>query len=97
MTTHPQQCLHLLISGRVQGVAYRASARYMALDLELVGWVRNRHSGEVEALIAGSSTAVEAFLAWAWQGPTGARVDSVQSTPRTLDTPPGGFEILPTA
>lgn len=72
---------HLMIHGRVQGVYYRATARQTALELKLAGWVRNRRSGAVEALVAGPETAVQAFIEWAHKGPTAARVDRIDITP----------------
>lgn len=69
---------HLMIRGRVQGVAFRASAQVEAERLGLHGWVRNRADGRVEALVAGSPTAVDGFLRWAHHGPTRARVDGVE-------------------
>lgn len=68
----------LLIYGRVQGVYYRASAQETALRLNLAGWVRNRRSGAVEALVSGSEAAVAAFIEWAHEGPPAARVDRIE-------------------
>ena len=69
---------HLMIRGRVQGVAFRASALVEAERLGLHGWVRNRTDGRVEALVAGSPAAVDDFVRWAHQGPAHARVDGVE-------------------
>lgn len=69
---------HLIISGKVQGVFYRASMVEAAQALGVSGWVRNRREGTVEAMLAGEGQAVAALLAWARQGPAGARVDHIQ-------------------
>ena len=85
----------LRIHGRVQGVWYRASAQAEASRLGLVGWVRNRSDGSVEALAIGPHMAVEAFIAWAHQGPPKAQVSRVEA----IDTEPealSGFEQRPT-
>lgn len=86
----------LMIHGCVQGVYYRASAEETALRLNLAGWVRNRRSGTVEALVSGSEAAVEAFIAWAHDGPPAARVDRIDID--DADAPDGrSFEQRPTA
>ena len=63
------------VAGRVQGVAFRASAVDEAERLAVNGWVRNRASGDVEGEVEGPATAVDAFVAWCREGPRGARVD----------------------
>lgn len=89
-------CLHLLVSGRVQGVGFRASLQEQAQSLQLWGWVRNRHAGQVEALVQGDREAVEAMRHWCHRGPALARVDVVTATPQTVDTSLSGFRCLPT-
>lgn len=86
---------HLSIRGRVQGVSYRASAQAAAVDCGVYGWVRNRHDGSVEAVVSGPASAVEAFIAWARRGPSGARIDHLE----VEDSPESGhrgFELRPT-
>ena len=63
------------VSGRVQGVAFRASAVDAAVHEGCVGWVRNLPPGDVDGIVQGEASAVDAFLAWAARGPAGARVD----------------------
>ena len=89
----------LLISGYVQGVGFRYSMVRVAQRLALSGWVRNRSSGGVEALIAGDAEAIAAMLVWARCGPPGARVEHVAVE---LAEPPelpshAGFEQWPDA
>ena len=86
---------HLLISGRVQGVFYRDSMRMQAERLGVTGWVRNRRDGVVEAVVHGEEHAVEAITAWAWSGPSAARVDAVEIT--VVEGNFSSFERLPTA
>jgi acylphosphatase len=70
----------LLISGRVQGVYFRAAARQEAQAQQLTGWVRNRPDGHVEAVVEGEEAAVQRFVAWCHSGPPGAQVTAVQVT-----------------
>jgi acylphosphatase len=69
--------VHLVVSGLVQGVSYRASARDEARRLSLQGWVRNLPNGDVEALAQGEALAVETFVSWCHRGPEEARVTGV--------------------
>jgi len=69
---------HLLVSGSVQGVAFRQSAAWEAESLGLSGWVRNLPDGRVEALAEGPRPAVEALVAWCRRGPPAARVSGVE-------------------
>ncbi len=92
--------LHLMISGRVQGVGFRWSMCAAASDLGARGWVRNRRDGRVEAVIDGDEQTVAALLRWARQGPRSARVDQVETRPATAGetaTIGQAFEPLPDA
>ena len=68
---------HLFISGRVQGVFYRAFTRDMATHLRLKGWVRNLPDGNVEAVFEGDRNAIELAIKECSSGPPGARVDNI--------------------
>lgn len=87
---------HLFIHGRVQGVCYRDSAMVKALELGVNGWVRNCYDGTVEALVSGEADDVEAFIDWAWQGPSAARVNHIEVEKVELEVEPLGFVRLPT-
>lgn len=90
------ETMHLLISGHVQGVGYRASLQREATARHIEGWVRNLASGQVEALVCGSPFAIDSLLDWARQGPPGARVDEVGCAPSSAGLPPGyGFQVHP--
>jgi acylphosphatase len=67
-----------LVSGRVQGVFFRASTRQQALELGLRGQARNLPDGRVEVLAAGDVADVEALARWLQQGPPMAKVVSVE-------------------
>jgi acylphosphatase len=66
-----------IVTGRVQGVAYRASTCAEARRLGLVGWVKNRSDGGVELEAEGPDDTIAALLAWCEQGPPAARVERV--------------------
>ena len=66
------------VSGRVQGVGFRYSARQEAQRLKLTGWVRNAANGDVEVWAEGPTENLSLFLAWLYQGPRSSRVDSVK-------------------
>lgn len=69
--------VHLKIHGRVQGVYFRASTVQQAQKLGLTGWVGNCPDGSVETVAEGAQQKLEELIAWCRQGPTGARVISV--------------------
>lgn len=90
--------VHVRITGRVQGVSYRAWTQDAAAALGLRGWVRNRRDGSVEAVFTGSDAAVADILARCKSGPPAARVDRVEVTERPEgDDLPKGFGFRPTA
>jgi len=72
--------LHLIISGRVQGVGFRDWMMGEARARAIAGWVRNRGRDQVEAVICGAPEDVDAILAVCHQGPPAARVLSVTVT-----------------
>jgi acylphosphatase len=88
--------VRLRISGRVQGVGYRAWMIATATRLGLSGWVRNRLDGSVEALVSGDDGTVEAMVALCGDGPYGARVTAVAVDDDQADGSTG-FGARPTA
>jgi acylphosphatase len=73
--------VRVLVSGRVQGVFYRATCAARARELGVRGWVRNLPDGRVEAAFEGEDAAVDAMVAWCREGPTYARVEHVEVIP----------------
>lgn len=83
---------HVYISGRVQGVGFRAATRRTAVSNGVNGWVQNLEDGRVEAVFEGQSADVESMLEWSESGPSTARVDDIEvryEEPEPLE----GFEI----
>jgi acylphosphatase len=71
-------CRKCLVSGRVQGVFYRATATQRAKELALGGYARNLPDGRVEVLACGEEQAVNAFIKWLWIGSSASRVTAVE-------------------
>ena len=69
---------HVVVTGLVQGVCFRAEAECRARSLGVAGWVRNRPDGSVEAVFEGDVERVESMVDWCRRGPSGARVDGVR-------------------
>jgi acylphosphatase len=84
------------ITGRVQGVFFRAWTREMAEGLGLRGTVRNRLDGSVEAHAAGSGEALGVFEARLREGPPAARVERLEEVDSSEPLPPAPFRVLPT-
>lgn len=82
------------VTGRVQGVGYRASAAHEARRLGVQGWVRNRYDdGTVEVEAQAARPVLESFLVYLRHGPPGARVRSVDVEWLPVDSDLGPFEI----
>lgn len=67
-----------IVTGMVQGVGYRWSAREEARRLGVAGWARNRGDGSVEVEVEGDTAAVDRMIDWLRSGPPGSDVDEVQ-------------------
>jgi acylphosphatase len=77
----PADGIHVLVSGRVQGVGFRYFVKQRADAAGVAGWVRNLRDGRVEAVLAGAPEAVQAALQDIGRGPAGARVEQVVTRP----------------
>jgi acylphosphatase len=81
-----------VVTGRVQGVGFRANTQTQALRLGLRGWVRNRADGAVEGLVSGSEAALQQFHEWLPVGSAGARLNSL-TWEASAEEPPVGFQV----
>ena len=70
-------CMKAFVSGRVQGVSYRASTRKKAQSLDVTGWAKNLDDGRVEVMLCGEDDAVENVVSWLSEGPPLSRVSEV--------------------
>jgi len=96
MTMAGARTVHVRIEGRVQGVGFRAWTHRVAAGLGLVGWVRNRHDGSVEAVFQGSSEMVAIMLDRCREGPQGALVTNVEVQGEGVGVFVG-FDVRPSA
>ena len=69
--------LHVIISGRVQGVWFRASTKQQAEKLGLTGWVKNTDNGQVEAVFEGEDEKLDEIINWCHKGPSLSKVEKV--------------------
>lgn len=74
-------CRRCLVSGRVQGVFYRATLARRARELGIDGYAHNLSDGRVEVLACGSPAAIEAFMSALWMGSSASRVTDVSFEP----------------
>ena len=84
---------HVYVSGQVQGVFFRDSAREKAEQLGLAGWVRNIPGGRVEALFEGPSERVREMVRWCEEGPSHAEVEGVDTEFEASRGELTGFEV----
>jgi acylphosphatase len=91
-TNSEHQRAHVLISGDVQGVFFRDSARQQAARLGLAGWARNLPDGRVEAVFEGPADSVRQAVEWCGAGPDNARVEDVSKQDEDAEGL-AGFEV----
>lgn len=80
-------CVRCIVSGKVQGVWFRASTQRQAQSLGLCGHAINLPDGRVEVLACGETRALSELEAWLWQGPPNAQVTDVQCRPESDAVP----------
>ena len=84
---------HVWISGKVQGVCFRAYAQKEAIKLGLKGWVRNLSDGRVEGIFEGDEQKVKSILAWCEKGSPWSQVTDVEIQTETW-VGETGFDIV---
>lgn len=84
----------LQVKGKVQGVWFRASTRQTAIELGLIGWVKNNPDGSVTVLAHGEPDQLRALEQWCRSGPPLARVTAVEREVQAVDPILSGFEIM---
>lgn len=84
---------HVFVSGKVQGVYYRANTRETARDKGVEGWVRNLDDGRVEAVFEGEKGTVETMVEWCHEGSPRAEVEDVEVNWEDATDEFDGFEV----
>jgi acylphosphatase len=79
-------CVRCMVSGKVQGVFFRAATRQQAVQLGIQGYARNHPDGRVEVLACGKPAAIGQLKAWLTKGPPAARVSGVTCEPVPAQT-----------
>ena len=87
-------CKRCLVSGRVQGVFYRASTKDRARELGVAGYAKNLPDGRVEVLACGEEEAVQELIEWLWQGPPTAKVERGDVDDFETVNTPAGFQAV---
>jgi len=93
MANSDRERAHVYVSGRVQGVFFRESAREKAEELGLSGWVENLPDGRVEVVCEGASPDVREMVRWCEEGPPTARVENVEADLEDAGGDLKGFEV----
>lgn len=81
------QCKRCYVSGKVQGVFFRASTQQKAYELGVTGYAKNLQDGRVEVLACGPQEAVDRLESWLWKGSSPAEVDDVRCEAVETDIP----------
>ena len=89
-----QQRVHLMVSGKVQGVFFRQALKVIAKKNNVLGWVRNLTDERVEAILEGDSKSVNSVIDWAKTGPANSRVDNIEISNEEFKNEFSTFEVL---
>ena len=89
-----QQRVHILISGKVQGVFFRQALKVVAKKNNVMGWVRNLTDKRVEATLEGYNKSVNLVIEWAKIGPANSHVDEIKFNNEEFKNEFSTFEVL---
>ena len=85
--------LEIIVSGRVQGVCYRAFVLHRANELNIKGYAKNLMNGNVKVIAIGENNAMNVFINMLKEGPSMARVDDIQTSKIIIGEEFSGFSI----
>ena len=89
-----QQRIHLLVSGKVQGVFFRQALKVVAKKNNVLGWVRNLTDKRVEAVLEGDKKSVNLVIEWARIGPANSHVDNIEVNNEEFKNEFSTFEVV---
>ena len=89
-----QQRIHLLVSGKVQGVFFRQALKVVAKKNNVLGWVRNLIDKRVEAVLEGDKKSVNLVIEWARIGPANSHVDNIEVNNEEFKNEFSTFEVV---
>ena len=89
-----QQRVHLLVSGKVQGVFFRQALKVVAKKNNVLGWVKNLKDGRVEAILEGENKSINSVIEWTRIGPANSRVDDIEVSNEELKNEFSTFDVL---
>tara|TARA_B100001750_G_scaffold3457_1_gene2788 strand:+ start:214 stop:492 length:279 start_codon:yes stop_codon:yes gene_type:complete len=89
-----QQRVHLLVSGKVQGVFFRQALKVVAKKNNVSGWVRNLKDGRVEAELEGYSESINSVIEWTHIGPANSHVDNIEVNNEEFKNEFSTFDVL---
>ena len=89
-----QQRVHLLVSGKVQGVFFRQALKVVAKKNNVLGWVKNLKDGCVEAILEGDNKSINSVIEWTSIGPANSRVDDIEVSNEEFKNEFSTFDVL---
>ena len=89
-----QQRVHLLVSGKVQGVFFRQALKVVAKKNNVLGLVRNLKDGRVEAILEGDNKSIDSVIEWTRIGPANSRVDDIEVNNEEFKNEFSAFDVL---
>ena len=89
-----QQRVHILVSGKVQGVFFRQALKVVAKKNNVLGWVRNLKDGCVEAILEGDNKSINSVIEWIHIGPANSRVDDTEVSNEEFKNEFSTFDVL---
>jgi len=89
-----QQCIRVLVSGKVQGVFFRQALKVVAKKNNVSGWGRNLNDRRVEAVLEGDSKSINSVIEWIRIGPANSRVDDIEVSNEEFKNEFSVFDVL---